>query len=191
MNPANNEVSSTASIIEIILIILLLCAAFFTQFVYHELPCPLCLLQRIGFLGIAFGLLLNISHGVKPIHYGVSMLSCLFTMIVSTRQIFLHISPGSGSYGPRIFGLHLYTWSFITAAGFMLFNILLIMLAELLSHFHIAHQKAVATIKHVTFILLMVVASINTVTTFMECGLNQCPDNPVHYKYSTNSIELT
>jgi len=183
MHPDNNEASRTASVIEIILIILLLSAAFFTQFVYHELPCPLCLLQRIGFIGIGFGLLLNISHGVKPIHYGVSMLSCLFTMIVSTRQIFLHISPGSGSYGPPIFGLHLYTWSFITAAAFMLINIILIILIEPFSHLHITHKKIVKTIQHIAFIFLLTIAALNTITTFMECGLRQCPDNPIHYKY--------
>ncbi len=39
--------------------------AYIFQFVLHELPCPLCLLQRIGMLGAAFGLLLNVRFGLR------------------------------------------------------------------------------------------------------------------------------
>jgi len=187
LDRTDNELSASASVIELGMILVLLCAAFFMQFFYNELPCPLCLLQRIGFLGIAFGLLLNISYGVKPLHYGISMLSALFTMVVSVRQVFLHIAPGSGSYGPPVFGLHLYTWSFIAAAFFMFLNIALVVLAEPLKRFHVYHEKAVAILKHLAFLLLFIVAVANTVTTFMECGFGQCPDNPVKYQYTAGS----
>lgn len=191
MRKTENELSFGVSVIEIFVVILLMGAAYFMQFFYHELPCPLCLLQRIGFLGIAFGLVLNISNGVKPLHYGISMLSSLFTMIVAVRQIFLHIIPGSGSYGPPIFGLHLYTWSFIAAAFFMFLNILLIVFSEPLSRFHLYHRQGIAVLKHVAFGFLLAVAIANTVTTFMECGFGQCPDNPVKYKYVDSSSVVT
>ena len=191
MKKIDNEFSSGINIIEIFAIIALLSAAFFTQFFYHELPCPLCLLQRIGFLGIGFGLLLNLSNGIKPVHYGISMLSALFTMIVSARQIFLHIAPGSGSYGPPLFGLHLYTWSFIVAAGFMFFNILIVILSEPLSRLHCHHTKTLLTIKHISFILLLGIAISNTITAGLECGFKQCPDNPTHYKYTVHYHSLS
>lgn len=191
MRKTENELSFGVSVIEIFIVVLLMGVAYFMQFFYHELPCPLCLLQRIGFLGIAFGLVLNISNGVKPLHYGISMLSSLFTMIVAMRQIFLHITPGSGSYGPPIFGLHLYTWSFIAAAFFMFLNILLIVFSEPLSRFHLYHRQGIAVLKHVAFGFLLAVAIANTVTTFMECGFRQCPDNPVKYKYVDSSSVVT
>ena len=182
-----DEISSSINVLETLMIFLLLSAAFFLQFYYHELPCPLCLLQRLGFIGIAFGLMLNMSHGVKPLHYGLSMLSSLFTMVVSVRQVFLHIAPGSGSYGPPIFGLHLYTWSFIAAALFMLLNIVLVVAGDYLKRFHLRHEKAVMVLRHVAFALLFSIALANRVTTFMECGVSQCPDNPIKYKYGANS----
>ena len=180
-----NNLSYSASVIEIFLLVILLSAAYFMQFYYNELPCPLCLLQRIGFLSIAFGLLLNISNGVKPLHYGISMLGSLFTMIVSARQIFIHIAPGTGSYGPPIFGLHLYTWSFMAAAGFMFMNIVFVIMADRLKRFHFQHQKTLKSLKNIAFALLLFVAAANTVTTFLECGFKQCPDNPKHYKYAS------
>jgi hypothetical protein len=35
---------------------------------------------------------------------------------MSMRQILLHVVPGTGAYGNAIFGLHLYTWAFISLA---------------------------------------------------------------------------
>ncbi|WP_410520766.1 disulfide bond formation protein B [Candidatus Tisiphia endosymbiont of Dioctria rufipes] len=36
--------------------------AFIFQFFYYELPCPLCLLQRFGFIAIGLGALLSIIY---------------------------------------------------------------------------------------------------------------------------------
>ncbi|MCZ6469704.1 MAG: disulfide bond formation protein DsbB, partial [Candidatus Dadabacteria bacterium] len=32
------------------------------------------------------------------------------------------------------------------------------------------------------FFLVVLIAAVNVVTTFLECGLGQCPDNPTSYK---------
>ena len=56
-------------------IALVLLVAFAAQLVPHELPCPLCLLQRIQFAMLAVGPILNLRFGVRPSHYAVSLLT--------------------------------------------------------------------------------------------------------------------
>ena len=47
-------------------IALVLLVAFGAQFVLDELPCPLCLLQRIQFAMLAVGPILNVRFGPRP-----------------------------------------------------------------------------------------------------------------------------
>ena len=67
--------------------------AFVDQLYFGELPCPLCLMQRIGFVIIGFALVLNIRCGAHSAHYGWGILGGLVGMMVSLRQVFLHILP--------------------------------------------------------------------------------------------------
>ena len=67
---------------------LVLIAAFVFQVGLHELPCPLCLLQRLGLLGIAFGTLLNLRYGTRVIHYALSCLSAIFMELLPPGRFF-------------------------------------------------------------------------------------------------------
>ena len=87
--------------------------AYGIQFIFLEPPCPLCLLIRIGMLATGFGLTLNALFGPRPIHYGFALMGAVFGILVSLRNIALHIVPGTGSYGDAVFGFHLYTWAFL------------------------------------------------------------------------------
>jgi len=89
----------------------ILLAAFYTQIVARELPCPLCILQRAGFVAVGLGLALNLLIGPRPGHYGLMILAALAGGAVSLRQVALHIVPGSGAYGDPVLGLHLYSWA--------------------------------------------------------------------------------
>ena len=55
-------------------IALVLAAAFAAQLLLDELPCPLCLLQRIQFALLAVGPVLNVRLGPRPSHYAASLL---------------------------------------------------------------------------------------------------------------------
>ena len=55
-------------------IALVLAAAFAAQLLLDELPCPLCLLQRIQFALLAVGPVLNVRFGPRPSHYAASLL---------------------------------------------------------------------------------------------------------------------
>ena len=48
--------------------------AFVDQLWFHDLPCPLCILQRAAFIAAGFGLALNLMFGPRPSHYGVMIL---------------------------------------------------------------------------------------------------------------------
>src|SRR5262247_3118237 len=92
---------------------LVLAVAFAAQLWLKELPCPLCLLQRIQFAMLAIGPILNIRFGPRPSHYAVSLLAAVAGAAFAMRQILLHIMPGDPGYGSALFGYHYYTWAFI------------------------------------------------------------------------------
>ena len=77
-------------------IALVLAAAFAAQLVLQELPCPLCLLQRIQFALLAIGPILNVRWGPRPSHYALSLLAAAVCASFSTHQVLLHIAPGPG-----------------------------------------------------------------------------------------------
>src|SRR5215471_16930898 len=92
---------------------LVLTVAFAAQLLLHELPCPLCLLQRIQFALLAVGPILNVRFGPRPSHYALSLLVAAAGAAFSMRQILLHILPGDPGYGSALLGYHYYTWAFI------------------------------------------------------------------------------
>ncbi len=158
-------------------LIAVLVVAYTEQFAGHDLPCPLCLLQRVAIAGVAFGLLLNLRYGPQPSGYGIMLLSALFGMAVAGRQVLLHIAPGTGSYGAPLLGLHLYTWSFVLFAAVILGTAVLLLIPRPTSPvralpWQVQHGLAWAAIGLI---------ALNAVTTFLQCGPLECPDNPVHY----------
>jgi len=95
-------------------IALVLIAAFAAQLILHELPCPLCLLQRVLFAALAIGPILNIRFGPRPSHYALSLFAAVAGAVASTRQVLLHIMPPDPGIGSTLLGLHLYTWGIVT-----------------------------------------------------------------------------
>ena len=74
-----------------------LTAAMVLQYVYGELPCPLCLLQRVAMLGVCFGLMQNFRNGFSDRNLGYSLLFSVFLLVISIRQTLLDIYPRPGS----------------------------------------------------------------------------------------------
>jgi disulfide bond formation protein DsbB len=177
--------SRTLNSIALIVVCGVLVGAYFFQFTLNELPCPLCLLQRVAFVAVGYGLALNLIYGAKPHHYGIMLIAAVYGGSVSIRQILLHIVPGTGSYGSPVLGLHYYTW-----AGICFFLIILGTSVMLLfegqyktlkdepSHERFGGLK----LAKFTFFLLLFLASANAVTTLLECGPLICADPPTDYK---------
>ena len=85
--------------LSLLAIVGILSYAFVDQIYFGELPCPLCLMQRIGFVLMGFAIVLNLRFGAHSSHYGWAIFSGLVGMMISLRQIFLHIAPGDPGYG--------------------------------------------------------------------------------------------
>jgi disulfide bond formation protein DsbB len=155
--------------------------AFYSQFAQHELPCPLCLLQRVAFVALLCGLMLNVVMGPKPNHYSIMIISAFFGAAVALRQVSLHVIPGSGSYGAPFLGMHYYTWAFIVFAIAILGTAII---AAYQTQYHkpryipFREQHGIAK---VAIIVAMVIVGMNAIATFVECGPLQCPDNPISY----------
>ncbi len=185
--PLARNILKLLSAIDLIVISLVILIAFFLQFYLHELPCPLCLLQRLGLIAIGFGFLLNLHYRPRPSHYMLSLLAAVFTSFIALRQICLHIVPGTGSYGNALFGLHLYTWVFIACVFAIVYISLTLSFrsqyTHLLSAEHVEEPKSCwqKTLTHLAFFMFFGIALANVISTFMECGTQECPDNPISY----------
>lgn len=144
------------------------------QIFLHDLPCPLCLLQRVGFFGIAIGLLMNLRFGLHPSHYAIALLSALFTSFVALRQIALHVVPGTGVYGLPFLGLHLYTWSFIISMLIILFTTVMLGIdRQYQNSMAIRMQSHWSTYTLIALTALLLI--INIISLFMQCGFGECP----------------
>jgi disulfide bond formation protein DsbB len=154
--------------------------AFADQFLFGDLPCPLCVLQRAGFAAAGVGLALNLRFGPRPSHYATTILSALAGGMISLRQVALHIVPGSGAYGDDFLGLHFYTWAFI------LFGVIVMGMAVMLlfERQFSEREKVAAPLSGFALAVIAVFALLtlgNGVSTLLECGAGLCPDNPTDY----------
>lgn len=180
------EGSKFLSAMNLLGIALILCVALFMQYAYGELPCPLCLLQRLGMTAIGFGFLLNVRYHVRTSHYALSLLAAVFTALVAMRQVLLHIVPGTGSYGSAIFGLHMYTWVFVMSLVAIIY-IAIVMSGPaqyVLSKTHCDDRDELRApwakrFAHFAFGVFFAMTLFNIVSIVHECGFQECSDNPV------------
>lgn len=151
----------------------ILSGAYYQQFFKREMPCPLCLLQRLAMFGVSLGDFMNLRFGLRARYFAFSLFSALLGAGISIRQILLHICPGSPIFGIPVYGLNLYTWAFLAFAG----SILAISLALILLP---RECKIIKMNKWEWFTVCVVLALLlsNTITTYIECGIGACPDLP-------------
>jgi disulfide bond formation protein DsbB len=183
------DLSRLLNALGLILVDTVLALAFVDQLWFRDLPCPLCILQRAGFFAAGFGLALNIIFGPRPSHYGIVILGAATGAAISIRQILLHIVPGTGSYGNAIFGLHLYTWAFIAFVLMIIGSAILV-----LDNRQFARTEPWSSRLNVlpltAFMVFVVLAVGNVISTLLICGTTFCPDTPTGYLI-LNSLSLT
>ena len=163
-------------------IALVLAAAFAAQLLLHELPCPLCLLQRIQFALLAIGPIMNVRWGPRPNHYALSLFAAAAGFAFSTRQVLLHILPGDPGYGTALLGYHYYTLALIGfAVSIILIGIMLLFDRQFEPD---GAPKFDAPDLFATCAVWLVIAltALNVVSTLLECGFGACADNPVVYE---------
>jgi disulfide bond formation protein DsbB len=157
-----------------------LLVAFVDQLVLDDLPCPLCILQRAGFVVAGFGLALNLRFGPRASHYAIMIIGAVAGGTVAGRQVLLHILPGSGSYGSALFGLHFYTWAFIVFALIVLGTAVMLLFDGPFAPSEYA-TKRLAGLSLIACALFMLLALGNGISTVLECAGGLCPDSPTRY----------
>jgi len=165
-------------------------SAFYIQFVMHEFPCPLCMLQRYGMFLSSLGALFVIMQArrgeLTTARYaqgiGLGLIGALAGATVSVRQIELHIEPGDPGYGAPVLGLHLYSWAFVT------FVIVLIYCGAMLILMPRGIPAAPATTSPlrrvstaVIWLFIAVIAANVVAIVFLEGFAVVLPDDPSSY----------
>ncbi|TCT04282.1 disulfide bond formation protein B [Aquabacter spiritensis] len=178
MTPA---LSRTLNALGLLAVSTVLIAAFFDQLVFGDLPCPLCLLQRAGFVVCGFGLALNVKFGPRPSHYAMLILGAVAGGVMATRQTLLHIVPGEGAYGDAFFGLHFYAWAATLFAVIVVGGAVMLLFDR---QFETPPQvpARLSALALASLGLALLMAFANGASTVLECGGGLCPDNPTSYQ---------
>lgn len=157
----------------------ILSAALFLQVVDKEIPCPLCLLQRVTYLGICFGIILNLRCGYSLRHDGLILLTTVLLLIISTRQTLLDIYPRVGHeyVGTAILGLHMPVWSIIIAVCLLLAYALrfsILGYGDYLTDVRIESYPKIKLVAYFFAICIIALCAINLMASFLQCGFESC-----------------
>ena len=161
-------------------IALVLLVAFAAQLVLHELPCPLCLLQRIQFAMLAVGPILNLRFGPRTSHYAVSLFTALAGATFAARQILLHVMPGDPGYGSALLGYHYYSWAFLGFAAAIVALGAILLFDEQFRE--VDEPRPINAFARRAVWLVLALTLLNVISTLLECGFAACSDNPVAYE---------
>ena len=154
-----------------------LTAAMVMQYTYGELPCPLCLLQRVAMLGVCFGLMQNFRNGFSDRNLGYSLLFSVFLLVVSIRQTLLDIypRPGHAYVGSAVLGLHMPVWSILIAMALITaFAIKLCVIGTEDGTKPPDHKSQFGRIAMLLSLYVIAVAVVNFGSVLVQCGLGQC-----------------
>jgi len=165
-------------------------SAIFIQFTQDELPCPLCTLQRMAMMLVAIAATWVVGQARKGVltpdkyarTFGLMMLGALLGMLISTRQVLLHILPDDPGYGEPILGLHLYTWALVTFFVVLVYSA--IMLTVTKQTFPVMPKGSASLwISRILIWIFIFIIALNVVLIFIEAGFNWVlPDDPTRYE---------
>ncbi len=157
----------------------ILTAAMTLQYVNGELPCPLCLLERVAMFGVCFGIMLNFRREFSYQNTGFSLLFAIVLLVIAVRQSLLDIYPRPGHeyIGNAIFGIHMPVWSIIIALCLLTaYAIKLAILGgdEYLREAEVAEFPAIRKIADILSLYVIALCLINLVSVVLQCGFGEC-----------------
>jgi disulfide bond formation protein DsbB len=157
----------------------ILTAAMTLQYAKGELPCPLCLLERLALFGVCFGIIRNFRHGFSYQNTGYSLLFSIVLLVIAARQSLLDIYPRPGHeyIGSAIFGIHMPVWSIIIAVSLLLaYAIKLALLGgdEYLREAEIGTFPKIKILADTLSMYVIALCAINLVSVVVQCGFGQC-----------------
>ena len=91
----------------------ILTAAMVIQFADREIPCPLCLLERVAMFGCCFGLIQQLRSDGSQRGAEIGLVFSVLLLVISARQTLLDLfpRPGHAYVGGAVFGVHMPVWS--------------------------------------------------------------------------------
>lgn len=157
----------------------ILTAAMVLQYANGEIPCPLCLLQRVAMFGVCFGIILQFRHGFSYRNTGMSIIFSLFLLIVSVRQTLLDIYPRPGHeyIGTSVFGLHMPVWSILIAVALLIafaFQLIVWGGNSQMQHKFLTHQSLLRVLATALSLYVIAIGVINFVSVGVQCGVDEC-----------------
>src|SRR5262249_26157205 len=164
----SRSLALTLNVLGLYAIALVLAVAFTAQLLLDELPCPLCLIQRIQFAMLAVGPILYVRFRPRPSHFAVSLFAAIAVAAFAARQILVHTMPGDPGYGSALLGYHYYAWAFI---GFAIAIIALAVVLLLDEQFRDnGKPQPGSAFARAAVWLVIALTALNVVSTLMECG---------------------
>lgn len=154
-----------------------LTAAMVMQYAHGELPCPLCLLQRVAMLGVCFGLMQNFRNGFSDRNLGYSLLFSVFLLVVAIRQTLLDIYPRPGHeyVGSAVLGLHMPVWSILIAMALITaFAVKLCVIGTEDGANPPERNSPFGRTATVLSLYVIAIAIVNFGSVVVQCGLGQC-----------------
>jgi disulfide bond formation protein DsbB len=155
----------------------ILTAAMAYQYLNAEIPCPLCLLQRVALFGVCFGVVENFRNGYSDRNAGWSLLFSLLLLIVSVRQTLLNIypRPGHAYVGSAIFGIHMPVWCVLIATALLIaFGLKLTILGGDGAHAGKKPKGALRQLALLGSVYVVALCLINLVSVILQCGVDAC-----------------
>lgn len=164
-------------------------AMFVFQFGMGEMPCPLCITQRMAMMAASLGPVYVIVSSLRDrltttkfmVGLGMAVIGAVVGAVMSIRQVELHILPGDPGYGTAIMGLHLYTWALITFVVVVLFAGALLLFGHEFQPIA-PEAKWARTLAWVVVWAFIATIAVNMLVVFAEEGFNlYLPDDPTGY----------
>jgi len=154
----------------------ILTAAMVMQYAFGELPCPLCLLQRVALFGVCFAVILGLREDDTARTTGLGLVFSIFLLIVSVRQTLLDIYPRPGHeyIGTAVLGLHMPVWSVLIALALLAGYTLKLIAFGDTQRPHISSYPVLQRLTAVAAVYVIVLCAINLGSVVLQCGLDQC-----------------
>jgi|UniRef100_Q11IX3 disulfide bond formation protein DsbB len=157
----------------------ILTAAMVMQYARGELPCPLCLLQRVALFGVCFGIMQQFRNGFSVRNTGFSLLFTVFLLVVSVRQTLLDIYPRPGHeyIGSAVFGLHMPVWSVLIALALLIAFTFELIFWSGKNHMHEARLTGLPVIRGLATALslyVILIGLVNFGSVVLQCGVGEC-----------------
>lgn len=153
-----------------------LTAAMIVQYAFADIPCPLCLLQRVAMFGCCFGLIQQLRAEGSERGSGIALLFALLLLVISVRQTLLDLFPRPGhSYiGSAVFGVHMEVWSVLVAVALLLGFAVRFALFGAPRAAPEAMGSMMRRIARGLELHVVLLCAINLLSVVLQCGFGEC-----------------